>query len=426
MVKRDASLDEPLWRQLAREALARCDAIAACSDDSGRITRLYCSPALARAHKTARPWFDELDMAPRVDAAANLAGCYYAAGADRGKKLLLASHLDSVIDAGRYDGVLGVVIGLAVVAALRARGAKLPWGVAVIGFSDEEGVRFGTPFLGSHAVAGSFEPALLARRDAQGVTVADALREFGCDPTGIPGCAPHPGESEIVAYLEAHIEQGPALELGGLPLAVVDAIAGQSRLSFTFRGSGGHAGTVPMRDRRDPLIAGSRWAVEVSRRGAATLGLTATVGHAAIDPNVPNCIPRTVTMSLDVRHANDAVRRAEAAELIEIAEAIAREERVAIGIEQHHDHGAIAMDAEWNARLDAASTNLGLQCTTLTSGAGHDAGVMARVAPSAMLLIRSPGGVSHDPAEAVTEPDVAAAIAALTLAIEEFAAAKSS
>lgn len=421
MVKRDAAAADLLWQELAATVLARCDAVAACTDEPGRITRVFCSPALKRAHEAARPWFDELGMAPRVDAAANLRGRYPANGAEQAKKLVLGSHLDSVIDAGRYDGVLGVMIGLAVVAALRARRAALPWDVEVIGFSDEEGVRFGTPFLGSHAVAGSFETELLSRRDAHGVTVADALREFDCDAGTIAASAA-PGE--IAAYLEAHIDQGPTLELAGFPLAVVDAIAGQSRFSVAWRGEGGHAGTVPMSDRRDPLAAASRWILDVRRVGVETPGLTATVGQTSVDPNVPNCIPRTVMTSLDVRHADDDVRRAAISQLIELAESIARDEHVAIGVQQHHDYAAIAMDDAWNARLRAGMSKLGYSSTTLTSGAGHDAGVMARVAPAAILLIRSPGGVSHHPDEAVVHADVAAAIAALTLAIEEFAAAE--
>lgn len=420
MVKREPQADDQPWQRLTQGVLDRCDAIAACTDEPGRITRLFCSPALRRAHDVAHPWFAELDMSPRVDAAANLVGRFAGKGARDGRKLVLGSHLDSVVDAGRYDGVLGVMIGLAVVAALRERGARLPWAVEVIGFSDEEGVRFGTPFLGSRAAAGAFDEELLRRRDAGGATVAEALRNFGCEPGDIATCQSPPGE--IVAYLEAHIEQGPALEISGRPLATVDAIAGQSRMTFTWRGEGGHAGTVPMRQRADPLVAACRWALEVHRLGTKTAGLTATVGRAVVDPNVPNCIPRRVQMSLDVRHADDLVRRAATSQLIELAEAIAREERVAIGVEQHYDHGALAMDAAWNARLaDAIAATCGATAT-LTSGAGHDAGVMTRVAPTAMLLIRSPGGVSHHPDEAVAQEDVAAAIAALTTAIEQYAA----
>ncbi|MCA9238343.1 MAG: Zn-dependent hydrolase [Planctomycetales bacterium] len=422
MVKRDTDADARPWQQLAQTVLDRCDLLAACTDEPGRITRVFCSPAMTRAHAAAQPWLEQAGAAPRVDAAGNLRGSYVAPGADATKTLVIGSHLDSVIDAGRYDGALGVMIGLAVVEALQQRKTALPWAVEVIGFSDEEGVRFGTPFLGSHAAAGTFEESLLLRRDARGITVADALREFGCDPAAIPQCAPAPG-CELVAYLEAHIEQGPALELAGRPLATVDAIAGQSRLAFTWRGEGGHAGTVPMRGRRDPLIAASRWALEVRRVGLEIAGLTATVGRATVDPNVPNCIARRVEMSLDVRHADDMVRSAATNQLVEIAEAMAREEGVAIAVEHHHDHAAIAMDAPWNARLTAACEGLGAPGAALTSGAGHDAGVMARVTPTAMLLIRSPGGVSHHPDEAVTLTDVAAAIAALTTAIEDFAAA---
>ncbi len=402
-----AAITEGRIDELAAEVLARCDALARCSEDPQRIHRTFCSPAMGYAQRLVSEWMQSAGMTTRVDAAANLIGRLERVGPHASRRVLVGSHLDTVIDAGRYDGILGVMLGIAAATALRETGAALPWALEVIGFSDEEGVRYGVPFLGSRALAGTLDAELLRLGDAEGISMSQALRDFGVDPLEIPRCA---AGDDVAAYLEAHIEQGPLLEMLGAPLAAVTAIAGQSRLSIEWTGDGGHAGTAPMQGRNDAFTAACRWSLAVERLGLETPGLVATVGRVDVDPNVPNCIPRRVRASLDVRHHEDAVRTKAVGQLIELAEAAARDSRLAVRVEYDHQHAAVAMDADLAERLAGSITTTGFEPQRMVSGAGHDAGVMATVAPTALLFVRSPGGVSHHPDEAVTRGDVAAAL----------------
>jgi allantoate deiminase len=415
------AVNESRTEQLAAEILERCDALARCSDEPGRITRLFCSPAMRDAHRLVIEWMKLAGMTARVDAAGNLVGTYLPPGCDSERRVMLGSHLDSVADAGRYDGVLGVMMGIATVDALREANMPLPWAIDVIAFSDEEGVRFGLPFIGSRALAGTLYEAMLALSDAGGQSMANALREFGVDPSAVGECAIRPGD--VVAYLEPHIEQGPLLELVREPVGVVTAIAGQTRMTLEWTGEGGHAGTVPLAQRNDPLVAACRWTMAVDQLARETKGLVATIGRVEVSPNIPNCIPRRVRASLDVRHADDEVRDNARRELIDLAARIAGESRLAFTAEHDHEHAAIAMDAGLTERLAGVIAAAGYEPQRLVSGAGHDAGIIAKLAPTAMLFLRSPGGVSHHPDEAVLPGDVAAGLAVLLRFIEELASA---
>jgi allantoate deiminase len=392
---------------LASEALARCDVLARCSLDSHRINRPFCTPPMREVHRLVTQWMQAAGMVCRVDAAGNFFGRYEPPGCDQARRVVVGSHLDTVVDAGRYDGILGVVIGIATVAALRESGGPLPWAVEVVGFSDEEGVRYKAPFLGSRALAGSFPVEVLQLVDGEGITMAQALREFGAEPLEIPRCA---AQGDLVAYLEAHIEQGPLLEMLGAPLSVVTAIAGQTRLTVEWTGEGGHAGTVPMQGRSDAFTVACRWALAAERLAQDTAGLVATVGRIDVEPNVPNCIPRRVCASLDIRHQGDAVRVGATRVLVELADQLARDSRLGVRVEYDHEHAAVAMDAGLCDVLTASLESLGFLAQQMVSGAGHDAGVMAAIAPAGLLFLRSPGGVSHHPDEAVMLADVAAAI----------------
>jgi allantoate deiminase len=405
--------------ELASETLARCDALARCSADPRQIHRVFCSPAMQDAHALVSEWMRAAGMTSRVDAAGNLVGRLETPGCDATRRVIVGSHLDTVIDAGRYDGILGVMLGIAVASAVRELGVRLPWALEIVGFSDEEGVRFGVPFIGSRALAGTADAELLRLTDADGVSVAQALRDFGVNPLEIPACAVG---DDVAAYLEAHIEQGPLLELMGAPLGVVTAIAGQSRLTIEWTGQGGHAGTVPMQGRGDAFTAACRWALAVERLAQDTAGLVATVGRVGVEPNVPNCIPRQVRVSLDIRHHSDEVRAAATRPLVELAESLARDSRLAVRVEYDHEHAAVAMDAELTETLAESLTACGFESQRLVSGAGHDAGVIARAAPTALLFVRSPGGVSHHPDEAVTQDDVAAAIGVMLDFVQRVAA----
>jgi allantoate deiminase len=391
----------------ASDVLARCDALAACSEEEGRITRRFATPALGRARGLVEGWMREAGLATHVDAVGNLVG----RTAGDGPALLLGSHLDSVRDAGRYDGPLGVLVALAVAERLGDRAPALE----VVAFADEEGLRYGTAYLGSAALAGRFEDAWLGRRDGDGITLADALRDWGGDPGAIAALARDP--ATLRGYLEVHIEQGPVLEARDLPVGVVTAIAGQTRASVTFTGRAGHAGTTPMDQRHDALAAAAEWIGAVETTARAQPGLVATVGEIAAAPNASNVIPGSVTASLDVRHPDDAAR-GRAVDALRAAASEAGERRaVAARWEPVQANRAVPCDPGLTRALAGAVEAQGLPLARLPSGAGHDGVALAAIAPIAMLFVRCAGGVSHHPDESVRAEDVAVAIDVLERAV---------
>jgi allantoate deiminase len=393
----------------AARLLERCDAVASFSEQPGRITRRFLSAPVGPLHERLAGWFREAGMTVRTDAVGNLIGRRPASEPPEGrpaKTLLIGSHIDTVPDAGRYDGVLGVLAGLALVELLDGR--RMPYAIEVIAFSEEEGVRFATPYIGSLAAAGRFDPALLAKTDAAGVTLEQAIRGFGLDPAGIPAAAYRP--DDLLAYFEIHIEQGPVLESQNLPVALVEAIAGQSRLWVSFHGQAGHAGTCPMEHRRDALAAAADLVTDVERTARTTPGLRATVGCLSVEPGATNVVPGRARMSLDVRHADDSVRLRALGDLIRNAQAYAQVRRLGFEIESRTDQPAVPADRRLGDLLADCLGDAGLPALRMLSGAGHDAAVMASVAPMCMLFVRSPGGISHHPDEAVNAPDVAAAL----------------
>ena len=341
-------------------------------------------------------------MTSSVDAVGNLRGVF--SGKSR-KRLVIASHLDTVPDAGAYDGILGVVLGLTLIEALDNQ--QLAFDIEVIGFSEEEGVRFGVPFLGSRAFAGTFPPEWLDLADPQGVTVRQAIAAFGPDPAHIPAAA---FDSSTFAYLEFHIEQGPVLESLHLPLSAVQGIAGQSRFRVRFDGQANHAGTTPMDLRKDALAGASQWIGAVERLGRNTPGLVATVGRVEVTPGAGNVVPGAVDASLDVRHADDAIRKTSAHALIESAERISQSRGLQFHSEQLLDQASVPCDPHLTSLLNRSMAKAGYPAHSMVSGAGHDAMVLAAHIPSTMLFLRSPGGISHHPDESVIADDVAAAI----------------
>lgn len=398
--------------------LGRLDELGAVSDAPDVLVRTFCSKAMRRANQLVALWMRGAGLTTRTDAAGNLVG-RLASPLPGAKTLLMGSHLDTVPDAGKYDGPLGVVAAIEVVQALARSGRPLPFHVEVLGFSDEEGVRFHSTYLGSSAVAGCFDPAWLEMTDADGLTMAGALRSFGCDPDAIPGEARRRGD--VLAYLELHIEQGPVLDARGLPVAVVDAIAGQTRATMTFRGAAGHAGTTPMDVRLDAFAAAAEWTLAVEAAGRGEPGAVATVGRVKVEPGASNVVPGLVTLSLDVRHARDAVRSRLVSDLDAAARQIAERRGVACELVVSQESPAVALDPDWAARLARAAREAGWEVPVLTSGAGHDAAVMAGLCPAAMLFVACDDGVSHNPAEAVREPDVDVALTVLEQAILSFA-----
>ena len=410
-----------LLQELAERTLNRCDAAAAFSEEPGQITRTFCSPAMGELHSALRAWMETAGMTCRVDAAGNLFGRIESPLRPNAPALLIGSHLDSVPNAGKYDGVLGVMLGLALIEMVERSGLglQLPFALEVVGFSEEEGVRYGVPFIGSRAIVGDCAE-LLEKKDAAGVSVADALRQFDCDPAQISSCELPP--EKYFAYLEPHIEQGPVLESENLPLSIVTAIAGQTRAAVRFVGSAGHAGTVPMELRKDALCAAAEWIIEVEKTAKQTPGLVATVGTIEVSPGAGNVIPGEARLRLDIRHTDDAVRRGAVEHLIRFGEALEKLRKLEFHFAKAHEHSAVAMDASLSAMLKTGISISGNRPLELPSGAGHDAAVMARRWPTAMLFIRCRGGVSHHPDEAVTLDDVTAALTAMWWFVGQLAA----
>jgi allantoate deiminase len=397
--------DKSALAATALEAFGRCDEVATFTEDAGKITRTFLSEPMRRLLGLVAGWMEAAGMRVHIDAAGNLIGSYAGLRPEL-PVLAIGSHLDTVPDAGRYDGVLGVLLGIAAVKALGGR--RLPFGIDVIAFSEEEGVRYGVPYLGSRAVCGRFDRGLLDRTDARGIAMAEAFRTFGLDPASLDE-AEYPA-GRLLGYLEVHIEQGPVLETLDAPVGVVDAIAGQSRAWTEFRGRSGHAGTLPMEGRLDALAAAAELVLEVERLGRSVADLRATVGTIAVEPGAVNVVPGIARLSIDVRHARDDVRMMALTELRAQASALADRRGVEFLIVREEHHAAVPADSLLSGLLGEAVASAGHVPHRLTSGAGHDAAVMADVAPMAMLFLRSPGGVSHHPDESVLASDIVVAL----------------
>lgn len=400
--------------------IARCRRLASFSEDAKGTRRTYLSPPMHDVHREIATWLEALGIRARVDAAGNLRATYTAQQINTDEstpRLLIASHLDTVPNAGAYDGILGVVLAVALLESLA--GKRFPFAIEVIGFSEEEGVRFKTPFIGSRALVGRLDEALLNVQDANGVSVRQAIENFGLHPGEIPQLLV---SDNAVGYLEFHIEQGPVLEKLALPLAAVEAIAGQSRLEFTFEGRANHAGTTPMDLRFDTVAGAAEWIVMVERTARSVAGLVATVGSVETKPGAVNIIAGEARLSLDVRHRDDEIRISSVKELARHAEEIARQRGLSVRWATRMDQPAVAMDPFLTNLVEEAIRKAGCEPHRMVSGAGHDAMIMAEKVPVAMVFLRTPAGISHDPAESVALDDVARAIDCGTHFLDEFGA----
>ena len=373
---------------LARELLTRCDALGKISEDPSCLTRTFASPAMRRANKLVGSWMRDAGMHVREDAAFNLIGRWNST-LRNAKTFLLGSHLDTVRDAGKYDGPLGVLTAVAAVQHLRNRGAQLPFHVEIVGFSDEEGVRYQTAYLGSNAFAGTLKAADLARIREKQIVKARCNEKF-------------------LGYAEVHIEQGPVLESKNLPVGVVTAIAGQSRIRVEFRGVAGHAGTVPMNLRHDALAGAAELVL-----AAEQCGVTATAGKLEVAPGASNVIPGQAVLTLDVRHQTDSRRLAATKSLHARARSIAKRRGLKLVWQPIQENGAVLCDKTLTRIFSKCITSSGLKPLQLPSGAGHDAVVLSKICPVAMLFVRCQGGISHNPAESVKAADVRIAIEVL-------------
>ena len=396
----------PAATDRAEKIIARCREIAACTEVAGETTRTFLAPSMHQVHALLQGWMEDAGMSVWIDAIGNLRGVYPATASANSKRLVLGSHLDTVPNAGAFDGILGVVLALSLIEELRGR--NLPFAIEIVGFSEEEGVRFAKPYLGSLAFTGTFDSELLERTDAQGTSMYAAIRSFGLDPYELPAAVV---SADAFAYLEVHIEQGPLLESEDRQLGVVTAIVGQTRMQLRFTGQANHAGTTPMHLRHDAMAAAAEWIFEVERYAKAKPGLAATVGKVQTRPGAGNVIAGEVIATFDVRHADDVVRRSAAADLLAAATDSGKARGVGVSVVAISHEDAVPTDPLLSKLLLEAAASVGSPARLMPSGAGHDARIVAERLPISMLFLRSPAGLSHHPDESVLVEDVKAALA---------------
>ncbi|GMA34616.1 Zn-dependent hydrolase [Demequina litorisediminis] len=400
----------------AAQVLERCDVLATHTAANDGIERSYLTPEHARTNWTVGEWMAEAGLIPWQDAAGNQRGTYAGQTADA-PVLLLGSHLDTVPGAGRYDGILGTLMAIAVVGRLAARGERLPFAIDVLGFADEEGTRFGRTLLGSCAVAGTWDESWWGLRDVQGVTLRDAFVAFGLDPARVGEAALDP--RDVVGYLEAHIEQGPLLQDADKALGVVSGIMGARRFELTMVGEAGHAGGVPYGRRRDALLGAAEVAVAVEAL-ARDAGAVGTVGRMQAYPGAQNVIPGRAEFSLDLRAETDALRDRVWLDIEEKALKSAAERRLDFLVDEKHQAKATVVGARLAAAVEAGIRTTGDDAPlTLLSKAGHDAMAIADLCDYAMLFIRCKDGISHHKDEDVRADDVALALDAFEAAVLE-------
>lgn len=397
--------------RVAGDALvARIEALAKFSSDPNVLTRLTLTQAHRNAADMVMSWMAQAGMQVHFDALGTVVG-RREASAPGAKTLLLGSHIDTVRNAGKYDGNFGVIAAIAAVDRLKNEGIALPFAIEVLAFGDEEGVRYSSTLTGSRAVAGTFDPASLDDKDADGISRREALVRFGVDPGYALRQARDPAQT--IGYIEVHIEQGPVLESEGLPIGIVTAINGATRGSFDIKGVSGHSGTLPMSLRHDAMTAAAEMilAVEMAARGKR--GLVATVGRVETPQGAVNIVPGAVTMSLDVRSPSDMDRKEIMDSILDHVQRIALRRGVEAKFTPSYDMPAVPCDVRLMECISRGFSRIGHADYRLPSGAGHDAMSFHRRIPIAMIFARCRGGVSHNPAEFASPSDMEAAAAAL-------------
>lgn len=416
--------DELTPRALGEKAQRMIDELAAISASPDNLTRLYLTPEHRRAAELVEKWMREAGLSTRMDSAGTMRGSMPPGNTRRSsnRTLLVGSHIDTVIDAGRYDGNLGVVVGILAVETLKARGIELPFGLDILAFGDEEGVRFPVTLTSSAVTAGVFDQKALDVTDEHDISLRDALTEFGGDPKHLREDAYQ--RPSVLGYLEVHIEQGPVLERSNEPLGVVTAIASQSRHRIRIRGEAGHAGTVPMGMRHDALTAASEiiLAIEAIARKDRKNSLVATVGHVEVMPGASNVIPADVRFSVDVRAANDKARKDAVEAITLIARKVDKRRHVVVGVETMLEKSVAACGPRLQKAIGVAvAATQGKPARSLMSGAGHDGQSMVHLGEFGMIFVRCRAGISHNPMESVTIDDMGLAVEALVGTIAELA-----
>jgi allantoate deiminase len=406
----------------AQKLVRMLDELGRVTDEPGRLTRTFLSPAMEKANLLVGGWMHEAGLTVREDDTGNLIG-RLASPTPGAKTLLLGSHLDTVRNAGRFDGALGVLLPIVALGELRQRGVTLPFHVEVLGFSEEEAVRFAGAYIGSKAYTGRLRPSDLKLKDARGHTLREVIESHSGRSFTPPKSAHRSGD--LLGYLEVHIEQGPVLESKKLAVGVVSAIASQTRGRIVFRGKAGHAGTTPMNLRRDALTGAAEFILSVEKLGRARPGLVATVGMIQVPGGAANVIPGEVTLSLDVRHANNRSCRTAVTALVSQAKQIARRRQLACGWQPTMQHDATPCSPVLTAQLARSVAAVQCRNLSLVSGAGHDAVVLAALTPIAMLFVRCRDGLSHHPDEHAAPQDLAVALRVIVDFLQKLPAAKS-
>jgi len=397
---------KPVTPTAAGRITARIDELAAISESSHCLTRRFASPEHRQANDLVASWMVAAGMSVREDAIGNIIGRYEATDSDSAPAIMMGSHLDTVINAGRFDGMLGLLSALSCVESLYESKHRLPYAIEVIGFADEEGVRFQSTYLGSRAVTGNFDSDVLKRVDESGVSFADALEAFGSDVRKISSAARK--AEDIRAYLELHIEQGPVLENKDQPVGIVSSIAGATRLIVQLTGMAGHAGTVPMEMRRDALVAAAHCIAIIESHCSGQTGLVGTVGWIDAVPGAGNVIAGEVRFSVDIRGATDELRVERVEAVIKAITALCQQRDIAIDIDYVHEAESVVCDQGIIQCMQEAMGGHGMSALTLPSGAGHDAAAMADLTKTGMLFVRCRDGISHHPDEYVSEDDAIA------------------
>ncbi|WP_288389340.1 allantoate amidohydrolase [uncultured Alteromonas sp.] len=390
--------------------MARCEALGSLSQNPSCLDRRYLTEQHKLANQLTSGWMIEAGMTTWQDSVGNIWGRYTSA-VPNAPRLIIGSHLDTVPNGGKYDGMLGVVAPVTLMAMFSGEGRQFPFHIDIVGFCDEEGTRFGTTLLGSRALTGKWQDEWRRLKDEDGISLEDAMKHFGLDFDAINSATI--AQTDLLGYLELHIEQGPVLEQENLPVGVVNAIAGAKRFSLTVTGMAGHAGTVPMSMRHDALCASAEMILAVESISQQRPGVVATVGKIENAPNGVNVISGRCQFSLDIRSEEDTLREAALAEILQKINDIAVLRNVELKIEQTHSAPAVHCDSALQNTLLKGVTEAGIEPKVLASGAGHDAMAMAEICPVAMLFTRCKGGISHHPAESITTDDVAASLAVM-------------
>lgn len=394
------------------------DALAVHTEQPGMLTRTYLTEAHHGAAAQLAAWMEAAGMTVRRDPAGNVIGRYE--GTEPGAPALLTgSHFDTVRDAGRYDGNLGVILPIACVAEWHRQGKRFPFAIEVVGFAEEEGVRFKATLLGSRAIAGTFDQNVLDNVDDSGKTMREVMRAAGFDPSGLPAAA-H-ARDKVLAFVEVHIEQGPVLLNENLPVGVVTAISGATRFIVELDGLAGHAGTVPMDMRRDAAMAAAEIGLFIERRCSGTPGLVGTVGQFNVPNGAANVVPGRAVFSIDIRAGEDALRQAAVADVLAEIERVCARRQVRPQVRKTHEAASVPCAPWLQQQWAAAIERQGVPVRLLPSGAGHDAMAIAAIADVAMLFVRcGNGGISHHPTETMTVEDAALAARVFTDFVEHF------